>query len=1069
MKSRRPPTSPEQGSFSSAETPEAPLSDPAQSAREEGTPQRARNAEDGGLLPTLDAAPLRSDPGPVSLGEQLPFPSWERYKIVAFLGAGGMGAVYKARDPRLKRSIAIKLLRGGQGDPFTTRQLRHFEREARAQARIEHPHICKIYEVGEVEGQPYIAMQLIRGSSLGGLQQAMSREDKVRVIQRVAEALQAAHAQNLIHRDIKPGNILIERRPDGSFWPYLMDFGLAREVDSTTQTSTGGIEGTPAFMSPEQARGEKQKLDLRADVYALGATLYSVLAGRPPFIGNSTDVLLAILLDEPPRVRTFDPGIPAALEVIIQKCLEKEPARRYDSAQALAADLGRFLVGQQIAARPHGLIRRAARIAQRHKLLVASAAAALVVSLVLGGVALRIRWQAAQQERLMQRMGPEVAKMEWLLRSARQLPLHDLEREKVIVRARMQRLQAELLSYGERSRALAHYALGRGHMALHEYAQALAQLRQAEALGMQSAELHYALGFVLGKHFEQAMHEARMSGGGDWARKQLKQLEPAYLSPAIASLERSRAARLEAPQYLEGLIAYYRRDYDTAIRKADEAIKESPWLYEAHKLAGDAHQERAMHARDTGQLAEAESQFAASVKRYDEAATIGRSDGEVYEGLADTWIGQIEMAQNNAKSADAPYAAAVAASERISAADPSSVSGSFRKARAAMMTAALTGIGPIGEERIRQCITSAESVLARQAENPYARDLAAVCYFQVAEVKRVNGSDPLPLLTKAESLLEPVVRKYPLFLWGLNDLSNVYGLMGGYLQLRGSAAAAEVLDKAAKNGEAAAALDETYLGAPTNILMTLSLLIREAPTDEAVQRILARADAWLARCQAINPKYPQCIDNHFQAYVNAAQRALFAAQDPRPFLIRALLGLEETRKLGESMLDAEQHGALAHWVAAVDRVRRRQDPDEALKAMLEALRRCAAIVPEDVMCRTLAAQAEWVAADWLLAQGKPIGRHLHDALAKALLATSSPEPFPDAWYVLAETHYRLFRFGQEPRSVRDAHLDLGLSALDRLLAINPNHTLGLALQGALRLLRAQTERTTARPLDGARP
>lgn len=1059
MKSSRPPRGEGPDGSSSAATPRAQPSDPERRVVVAGGAGAADDA--GAMAPTVDGGPPHSDPGPQSFAEQLPFPSWERYRIVAFLGAGGMGAVYKARDPRLNRSVAIKLLRGSQGDPFTTRQRRHFEREARAQACIEHPHICKIYEVGEVEGQPYIAMQLIHGSSLGGLQSAMSREDKVRVIQRVADALQSAHAQNLIHRDIKPGNILIERRPDGAWWPYLMDFGLAREVDSNTQSSTGGIEGTLAFMPPEQARGENRSLDLRADIYALGATLYSVLAGRPPFIGDSMQVLLAILMSEPPRLRTFDPGIPPALETIVHKCLEKDPARRYGSARALAEDLGRFLAGQQIAARPPGLLRRAIRSAQRHKLLVASAAAALVASLVLGSIALRIRWQAAQQERLMQHLGPEVAKMEWLLRSARQLPLHDLAREKDIVRARMKRLQAELLRYGERSRGLAFYALGRGHMALHEYAQALAQLRQAEALGVQTPELHYALGFALGKHFEQAMQEARLSGGGDWASKQLKELEPTYLSPALASLERSRAARLEAPQYLEGLIAYYRRDYETAIRKADEAIKEAPWLYEAHKLAGDVFLERALHARDTGRSDEAERHFASSVKRYGEAALIGQSDGEVYEALADAWIGQIEMAQNQARPSDAAYAAAVAASEKLSSTEPGSVAGPLKLARAAMVTVMVSGVSPIGSTRIRQCITSAEAVLTQQPEHPHARELAASCYTRLADLERARGKDPMPLFGKAADLLEPAVQRNPRFLWGLNSLSNVYGMRGIYLQQRGSAAAAGALEKAVKSSEAAAALDASDLAAVTNVIFALSLLIKEVSTDEDVERLLSRADAWLARCQAINPKFQQCYDNHFQGYVIAAQRALLSSRDPGRFLKRAFDGLAETRRLGEGLLDAEQHAALAHWVEATDRVRQQKDPGDALSALQDDLRRCAAIAPEDAMCRTVAAQAEWVTADWLLAQGRPAAARLQDALAKALLATSSPEPFAEAWYVLAATHLRLARLAQDKPAVREAHLAQGLSAIERLLVSSPNHALGLATQGALYLVRAQAERTPA--------
>src|SRR5262249_49403161 len=158
-----------------------------------------------------------------------------------------------------------------------------------------------------------------------------------------------------------------------------------------------------------------------------------------------------------------------------------------------------------------------------------------------------------------------------------------------IVRRRMMELNRELASYGEYSRGLAHYALGRGHMALHEYPQALAQLEEAMHFGVNNAEVKYALGIVLGQQFEQAMYEARLAGGGDWAKKQLKETESKYLTPAIAALKSGRAIKLDAPQYLEGLIAYYQRDYDTALQQADAALRQAPWLYEALKLSGDVY------------------------------------------------------------------------------------------------------------------------------------------------------------------------------------------------------------------------------------------------------------------------------------------------------------------------------------------------------------------------------------------------------------------------------------------------------------------------------------------------
>jgi serine/threonine-protein kinase len=214
--------------------------------------------------PSLSSGP-RSRPDELSVGIPRLLQNWERYEVLEALGAGGMGAVYKARDPRLKRAVALKIVhpRLGQG-PGTTGDVfvRRFVREARLQASLDHPHICKVYEIGELPsspeqpGYPYIAMQLIIGKPLQHAQLEMSLLEKVRVIQQVAEALHAAHRQGLIHRDVKPSNIMVERTEEGGFHPYVMDFGLAQESAGPDHSRTGVIEGTPRYMAPEQARGD---------------------------------------------------------------------------------------------------------------------------------------------------------------------------------------------------------------------------------------------------------------------------------------------------------------------------------------------------------------------------------------------------------------------------------------------------------------------------------------------------------------------------------------------------------------------------------------------------------------------------------------------------------------------------------------------------------------------------------------------------------------------------------------------------------------------------------------------
>lgn len=297
-----------------------------------------RELKHGTISLTKDAAPE------FSAGKILA----DRFQIVEQIGQGGMGTVYKAIDLELRRQVALKFL-----DLDDPRWARRFLLEARFQARIEHDHICRVYEVGEFEGKQYIAMQFIPGKTLLEAAPNLNIKQKIRLIQQVCDAVHAAHGIGVIHRDIKPTNILVGKSESGELIPYVTDFGLARELSAPGITSTGMVMGTAWYMAPEQARGEIRKLDLRCDIYALGATLYEVLCGKPPFDGDSTvEVLMRVINEEPIRLRQKNPEIPADLETIVHKCLQKEPARRYESAAALSGDLQRFLDGEPILARP---------------------------------------------------------------------------------------------------------------------------------------------------------------------------------------------------------------------------------------------------------------------------------------------------------------------------------------------------------------------------------------------------------------------------------------------------------------------------------------------------------------------------------------------------------------------------------------------------------------------------------------------------------------------------------------------------------------------------------------------
>ena len=306
------------------------------------------------------------------------------YELIKELGRGGMGVVYKARQLSLNRPVALKLLKSDILAGHDER--RRFQNEAQAVALLDHPHIVPIYEVGEYEGRDYFSMKLVGGASLEKKLTDLATDPKAiaRLVKTAAEAVHHAHQRGILHRDLKPSNILLDERGE----PYVTDFGLAKRAEGDSEmTVSGAILGTPPYMAPEQASGRRGAVTTATDVYGLGAILYSLLTGRAPFRGDSVAEILEQVRDQPPkRPSELNTRTPRDLEIICLKCLEKEPWRRYGSAQALAEDLSRYVAGEPITARPAGPFERLWLWSKRNPRLAAalgSTAAALVAVAVI--------------------------------------------------------------------------------------------------------------------------------------------------------------------------------------------------------------------------------------------------------------------------------------------------------------------------------------------------------------------------------------------------------------------------------------------------------------------------------------------------------------------------------------------------------------------------------------------------------------------------------------------------------------------------------------------------------------
>ena len=670
---------------------------------------------------------------------------WGPYRLLNILGEGGMGRVYKAIDPVLERPVALKILQrtGGQN-------LERFFNEARAQARVEHPYVAKVFAMGEAEGLPFIAMQYVAGTTLKEAAGKLRLEEKVRIMAQVCEGVHAAHRLGIIHRDLKPGNVMVEKTPEGEWRPLVLDFGLAWMPEGTALTQAGQTVGTPQYMSPEQARG--QPLDRRSDVYALGVTCFEFFCGRAPFEGDQPlDILRKATETEPPRPRTLVPDLPMDLEIIILKALEKSPADRYDSAKAMGDDLFHYLNGEPISARPLSPTGRMKKWVKRHRLLSSVVGASAATLLLVGGFSVMAVVRSKAQARAAQRFSQESERLESLLARVYALPAHDVQPVEDEVRRELNRLEIEINSQGREVEGPGRLALGRAHLALGDLEEAHSELSRAWDSGYHTLEVAESLGLSKAGLYRASL--ASVTGPDREDRR--RELEDSLRIPALDLLRQANTGGRGLPALAAAELALTEGRYLEALALSKKAREAYPWLYQSHLLDAEVRFTQAAAPIAARNFQEAEHLVTEAETDITLAKEVGRSAPAVYEMEARRRAEVIHLHMTNSTAKPGDLAWAKAGCDEALRIRPRSW-----KAYGSLASIYLFWAGqvegwkqdslPFSQEGIR----AANQALALNPKSNEVLSTLAYLWWRQAQLLEVAGQDPRPSLMKAVETLQ---------------------------------------------------------------------------------------------------------------------------------------------------------------------------------------------------------------------------------------------------------------------------------------------------------------------------
>lgn len=974
-----------------------------------------------------------------------------RYECLTLIGEGGMGQVFKARDLQLQRYVALKFLRGD--DPSL---IEHCLREAQAQASIEHEHICKVYEAGEVDSLPYIAMQYIEGQPLKFYQNQLSLTDKVKIMIAVTEAVHAAHKIGLIHRDLKPTNIMLEQNSAGQWWPFVMDFGLACDSKTAGQIKNENLKGTPAYMAPEQIAklfGETEKLDQRIDVYSLGVTFYELLTGRLPF-NNVTNLksLKHMLNSDTISVRKINRTIPLDLEIIVMKCLEKQPLRRYLSAWELAEDLRRFAAGEPICARPNTFIYRFGKKVNKHKTLITVSSAALALILGLGGMGIHAWWLANTQTRLAQQFGEEITKIESIINYGHMMPLHDITNEKNMMRDRMNMIKEEMNRLGKVANEPGNYALGRGYLALGEYETAHKYLEKARLAGYRTPGREYAWGLTLAALYQQELEKAERISDEQQRTLRIQQIEREFRDPALAALKANHDLKIELPEYVEGLIAFCEKHYEQALQKAEQAAAQNPSHYEARKLVGDSYLMMGNNKQSKGEYDGAMIDYERAGAAYEAGVALARSYPAIYEQECNR---QLQLMTITTARGEAPTTvfnnALLACDKALQAYSKNSLAYS-KKAYAYWRFGeyqASKGIDP--HTSLERAAEMAQNAIQHNATDVEAYHYAGTSYLTLGKYERTIGIDPNPTFAKGIIAFQQVLRINPNYVNAYNNLANIYNEKGRYDM-------SVDLDPRPMLAEAKRYYGKT-LQINSNLAITYTNLgntnLETGRYEESIgldpRPALTEAITAFNKSLKINPNLAVAYNSLGTTYNVKGRYEESIGLDPRPTRVKAIDAFEKAFQINANFAIAYNNLGNTYYEQGIYEKSLGLDPRPLLTQAINSFRKAAQINPNYAMAYSNLAEAYNTKGVYEKDQNLDPQPSLDLAIETGQKASQINPKFPNIYTLLSEVYYTKGHYQQMHGLNPQTTLNQAVTLCQKAIALKPDDALAYLLLGKIYL------------------